>query len=122
MGRGRPVGSDIRQRLIDILAVKGQAYGYELHKIYCELFPPCTREVVYYHMRTGVKLGQFVIDKVVDEKGEYSWGPTVQKTYYRIGPAAQPRQNEAIDRNLKARKLSSDKVPAVEQNIGADAA
>jgi len=107
--RGRPVGSDIRQRMVDILAVVGQGYGYELHKIYCEIFTPCTREVVYYHLRTGVKLGQFVIEKVVSEEGSYSWGKTVEKTYYRLGPAAQPRAMPSIENYMKERKAKSTK-------------
>lgn len=96
MPRGRPVGSDIRQRMVDILAVLGSGYGYEIHKIYCQLFPPCTREVVYYHLRTGVKLGQFVIERIAAEQGDYSWGKTVEKIYYRLGASASPRPNTDI--------------------------
>ena len=33
MGRGRPTTSEIRKNMLEILAVKGQAYGYELHKL-----------------------------------------------------------------------------------------
>lgn len=96
MKRGRPVGSAIRQRLMDILGVMETGYGYKIHQIYCQLFAPCTREVVYYHLRTGVKLGEFIIEKVVSEQGDYSWGKTVEKIYYRLGPNAQPRKDEQI--------------------------
>lgn len=106
MPRGRPIGSEIRQRMVDILAVMGQGYGYEIHKIYCELFPRCTREVVYYHLRIGVKLGQFIIEKVVSEQGDYSWGRMVEKTYYKLGPEANPRANYEIHEYFKKKKES----------------
>jgi hypothetical protein len=90
MPRGRPVKSQIRQNLIELLAVMGKGYGYELHKVYKEIFPECTREVVYYHLKKGIKLGEFAIDEVKQEKGEYSWGATVEKTYYKLGQNAKP--------------------------------
>lgn len=108
MPRGRPIGSEIRQRMIDILAVMGKGYGYEIHKIYCELFSPCTREVIYYHLRAGTRLGQFILDKVVSEQGSYSWGKSVEKTYYRLGPAAQPKTSASIEEFFKKRGLKKD--------------
>jgi len=91
MGRGRPTQSEIRQNIIEILAVKGQAYGYELHKIYVKIFPACTREVVYYHLKKGIVLGEIVLKEIKKEKGEFSWGGVVEKKYYAIGPNAKPR-------------------------------
>ncbi|MBI4448605.1 hypothetical protein HY641_01070 [Candidatus Woesearchaeota archaeon] len=90
MTRGRPTGSDIRQRIVEILHYIGSGYGYEIHRIYIQIFLPCTRESIYYHLRKGVALGEFVIDEVKLEKGEYSWGSTVEKTYYSLGPHAKP--------------------------------
>ena len=90
MPRGRPIKSQIRQNIIEILNVMGRGYGYAIHKIYKEIFPECTREVVYYHLKKGVKLGEFAVDEVKQEKGDYSWGGTVEKTYYKLGPNANP--------------------------------
>ena len=96
MPRGRPVGSPIRKNIVEILAVLGKAYGYQIHKMYQQIFPSCTREVIYYHLRKGVQLGEFIIEEVKEERGEYSWGPIVEKTYYKLGPKAQPKGDERV--------------------------
>ena len=94
--RGRPVKSDIRQQIIEILQYMKQGYGYEIHKVYCQIFPKCSREVVYYHLRKGVKLGEFEVQQVKEEKGNYSWGPTVTKTYYKLGGKAKVKGLPAV--------------------------
>lgn len=96
MPRGRPVRSDIRQNIVEILAVMGRGYGYQIHKVYRELFPMCTREVIYYHLKKGVVLGEFEVEAVKQESGSYSWGTTVEKTYYRIGPKANPKGDKKV--------------------------
>jgi len=89
MPRGRPVKSEIRQRIAEILYFLGSDYGYRVHKIYCKIFPKCTREVVYYHLRKGVKLKIFEVKEVKQEKGDFSWGGMVEKTYYGLGAEAK---------------------------------
>ncbi len=96
MPRGRPVRSDIRQNVVELLSVMGQGYGYQIHKVYREIFPLCTREVIYYHLRKGVALGEFEVEQIKQEKGEYSWGSTVEKIYYRLGAKAQPRGDSRV--------------------------
>lgn len=96
MKRGRPVHSEIRQNIMDLLFYLKKGYGYQIAKIYMEIFPKCTRESVYYHLKKGVDLGQFVIHEVRNEEGDFSWGPTVQKTYYSLGESASPRQSSRI--------------------------
>ena len=106
--RGRPVKSEIRQNIVEILNVIGSAYGYLIHKYYNELFPACTREVVYYNLRKGAKLGEFELAEIKQEKGEYSWGTIVEKKYYKLGPNASPRGNprvkEFFDKLKEAKK------------------
>ncbi len=104
MPRGRPTKSEIRQNLIEILAVKGEGYGYELSKIYNEIFPRCTRENIYYHLRKGVALGEFIMKEIKQEHGEYSWGSIVEKKYYALGPNAKPQGNERITKYLEGKK------------------
>jgi len=87
--RGRPVRSEIRQNVVEILAVTGPLYGYKIHRYYNELFPACTRENIYYNLRKGVKLGEFELAEVKQEEGQYSWGTVVEKKYYRLGPRAR---------------------------------
>ena len=94
--RGRPVKSEVRQNIIEILNVTGPAYGYRIHKWYNELFPACTRENIYYNLRKGVKLDEFELTEVKMEKGEYSWGSVVEKKYYKIGPKAVPRNDSKV--------------------------
>tara|TARA_Y100000310_G_C20555774_1_gene750423 strand:- start:803 stop:1069 length:267 start_codon:yes stop_codon:yes gene_type:complete len=85
MGRGRPPGSIVRERIIAILTEVGKAYGYKIHKLYLDRFPPTTVENIYYHLRQGVKIGLFKVAAVKTEKGKYSWGNNVEKRYYSLG-------------------------------------
>ena len=94
--RGRPIKSEIRQNLIEILYFKKKAYGYELHKIYNEIFPKCTNEVVYYHLKKGAILNLFKVEKIVTEQGNYSWGTAAEKTYYALGELAAPVMHPAV--------------------------
>jgi len=94
--RGRPLGSTIRQNLIEILYFKGKAYGYDLYKDYCALFPAVTLRVIYYHLKKGVALKEFKLETVKLEKGNYSWGGEAEKKYYALGPNAKPRVDEKV--------------------------
>jgi len=94
--RGRPLKSQIRQNLIEILYFKKKAYGYELHKIHNEIFPKCTNEVVYYHLKKGTVLKQFSMQKIVTEQGNFSWGNSVEKIYYTLGETAAPILHPAV--------------------------
>ncbi|MBI4450481.1 hypothetical protein HY642_00775 [Candidatus Woesearchaeota archaeon] len=102
--RGRPIGSLIRQNIIEILHRLGKGYGYEIHKIYKRIFPPCTREVVYYNLKRGVALGEFSVEEVKLEQGDYSWGNVVKKTYYKLGPNAKPSGDARVAAYFEQRK------------------
>ncbi|MFO7711164.1 MAG: hypothetical protein R6V53_05360 [Candidatus Woesearchaeota archaeon] len=96
MGRGRPNFSQVRVNMIEILAVKGSAYGYELAKIYLDIFPKVTRRLFYYHLKKGLELEEFRVDRVEREEGEYSWGNSAEKTYYALGKNANPRGDQRV--------------------------
>lgn len=98
MPRGRPCRSEIRQNIINLLQYMESGYGYEIHKLYIQHFHPCTRESVYYHLKKGQALGEIEVKDIVSEKGDYSWGPTVEKTYYMLGPKANPREDPDLKR------------------------
>lgn len=104
-GRGRPLGSKIRQNLVEILFYLGKGYGYELHKIYCEIFPECTREVVYYHLKKGVEKEEFKLEEVKIETGLYSWGNTVRKLVYSLGSNSKVLGDPIVEKKLKELKL-----------------
>ena len=80
---GRPIRSQIRDNIVTILSVLGPKYGYEIHKIHGGAFFPCTREVVYYHLRKGVLLGLFSLKDITSE-GSFSWGKSVEKKVYAV--------------------------------------
>jgi hypothetical protein len=106
MPQGRPTGSVIRENIIEILAVLGRGYGYLINKIYQEIFPLCTREVIYYHLKKGVALGEFSVEEIKQEKGDFSWGGVVEKTYYKLGANAKPKFDEKVRKYFeKQRKL-----------------
>ena len=106
--RGRPVFSQIRQNIIEIIFFIKKGYGYELHKIYNSIFPKCTNRVVYYHLRKGVELEELVLEKIRVESGNYSWGSTAEKNYYTLGKNAKPNADKKIkewlDKNWKKKE------------------
>ena len=107
MPRGRPLGSQVRQNIISLLTVVGKPmYGYMIHKLYIKVFPPCTREVVYYHLDKGLHLGHFVLTAVKQEKGNFSWGGIVEKRYYAVGSKAEV---PGIDPSITAKILAVQK-------------
>lgn len=101
MGRGRPVKSEIRQKIAEILSVIGEGYGYEIAKKYLQVFPAVSQRVIYYHLRKGVELGEFKVSKVEKESGEYSWGGVAEKTYYSLGSKAEPRNDPKVRKRIE---------------------
>jgi len=103
--RGRPSKSEIRQNIVDILYFLKKGYGYEIYKIYRAIFPNITMRSVYYHLKQGLKLEEFKIEKIEKEKGDYSWGPEAEKIYYSLAKNADARINERIKSYLEKKKL-----------------
>ena len=104
MARGRPVFSQVRQNMIEIIAVKGKAYGYEIFKAYKDIFPAVTLRLMYYHLKKGVELGEFRLEKVVKEKGSFSWGGEVEKSYYSLGPKAEPKGDARVKKSIQKKR------------------
>jgi hypothetical protein len=104
MKKGRPVRSEIRQNIVEILNFISNAYGYEIYKVYVAIFPKVTLRSIYYHLKKGVDLGEFKINKVEKEKGDYSWGAEAEKIYYSIGPNAKPTNNERVKEYVESKK------------------
>jgi hypothetical protein len=88
--RGRPLKSPIRQNIVELLLFLKQGYGYEIVKHYLAVFPKVAQRSVYYHLKKGLKTGEFVVHEIKEEKGHFSWGPYVEKVYYGLGPNAKP--------------------------------
>ena len=102
--KGRPVKSEIRQNVVEILHHIDKAYGYEIYKMYVAVFPKVTLRSIYYHLRKGISLGEFVINKIEKEKGDYSWGGEAEKIYYSLGTNAKPAGNDRLKEYFEAKK------------------
>lgn len=114
MGRGRPIGSAIRQNIVEILYFLKQGYGYDIYKVYKEAFPSVTLRSIYYHLKKGLQLEEFKIERIKSEKGNYSWGESAEKIYYSLGKNAKPSSNikvkKAIDNLAKHSKVRINKI------------
>ncbi len=96
--RGRPAKSAIRQNIVELLFLMKKGYGYDIYKNYRQIFPEVTMRSIYYHLRKGVNLGEFKVEEIQLEKGDYSWGAEAEKTYYSLGPKASPiGDNKVVD-------------------------
>ena len=102
--RGRPVKSDIRQNMVDILYQKGPEYGYGIYRIYREIFPDVTLRSIYYHLSKGLKTKEFRVYEVRKETGDFSWGQQAEKIYYELGENAQPRDNKRVKDFIKKKE------------------
>ncbi|MBT7497351.1 hypothetical protein HN662_03410 [Candidatus Woesearchaeota archaeon] len=101
MARGRPTRSIIRQNIIEILFFLGEGYGYQIAKIYNEIFPQVTQRSIYYHLRKGAQTREIEIKKIEQEKGDFSWGSMVEKIYYSLGDAAEPKGDQRVGEAIK---------------------
>jgi hypothetical protein len=104
MPRGRPVRSQIRQNVIEILYFIGSSTGYDLYKIYVAIYPKVTMRSIYYHLKKGLSLQEFKIDKIEKVQGDYSWGPEAEKTYYALGSNAKPKMDMKVKEYLDSAK------------------
>ena len=110
MPRGRPVKSQIRQNIIEILFYLKQGYGYNIAKVYEEIFPSVHMRSIYYHLRKGVTTGEIIVHEIKEEKGEFSWGQKVEKTYYAIGKEAQIKGNKDVAKYFTSKKSILKKI------------
>ncbi|MBN1645584.1 hypothetical protein JW868_00930 [Candidatus Woesearchaeota archaeon] len=98
MPRGRPIGSAIRQNMVEILYFLGRGTGYDIFKVYKQVYPAVTLRVMYYHLKKGVSLKEFKVAEVKQVSGDYSWGSSAEKIYYTLDVMAKP----TMDRKVKA--------------------
>ena len=112
MAKGRPVKSLIRERMQSIVDTLGVTYGYEIFKLYNEVFEPVDLRSMYYHLAKGVKLGEFEEVGVKHVKGQFTWGDISIRKYYLLGPQASehttPELEKAAERLGFKRKEPKD--------------
>jgi DNA-binding PadR family transcriptional regulator len=98
--RGRPVGSVIRQKILEILCHVNSMHGYEVYKHYQEIFGRVAMKSIYYNLNKGVDLGEIEIESSREEVGQYSWGDKAMKTYFKLGPKANPKYLKYVRKKL----------------------
>ena len=104
MPKGRPVKSEIRKNIIEILYFIKKGYGYDIYKIYKAVFPAVTMRSIYYHLKKGVDLEEIKVSEIKKEEGDYSWGKTVEKVYYGLGRNAKPSGDNRVKEYLDKKK------------------
>ncbi|NQV08562.1 hypothetical protein HQ529_01770 [Candidatus Woesearchaeota archaeon] len=104
MKRGRPIKSEIRQNMIEVVYFLKKAYGYEIFKVYSAVYPRATLRSMYYNLKKGVELEEFKIEKIASEKGDYSWGSEAEKKYYTLGRRAKPKPDIRVKKYLDKKK------------------
>ena len=104
MKRGRPVKSDIRQNMVEILFVLGEASGYDIYKVYREVYPKISLRSIYYHLKKGCSINEFKVSKIEKETGDFSWGREVEKKYYSLGDFAKPKGDERVKNYIDKNK------------------
>ena len=104
MPKGRPIKSEIRQNIVEILYFMKHGYGYGIYKAYISIFPKVTMRSIYYHLKKGTMLGEFKVEKVEKVKGDYSWGGEAEKIYYALGDKAKPTMNDRVKEHFEKKK------------------
>jgi len=107
MVKGRPIKSKIRQNVVEILHYLGEGYGYQVAKIYNEIFPTATQRSIYYNLQKGLLTKEIEVNKIEQEEGEFSWGSMVEKKYYSLGKNAEPKGEKRVKEYLKTWKKSN---------------
>ncbi len=80
----RKPGSLVRARIISLLQQHGEMHGYKLAILYNKEYAKVSQRLIYYHLKKGVNLEEIKISKIVEEKGDYSWGNKVSRVYYKV--------------------------------------
>ncbi len=99
--RGRPLNSEIRNNIIDMLFIVKQGYGYEIAKLYNQIFPKVTQRAIYYNLKKGESTNEFKVIKIRETKGNYSWGSKADRKYYVLGENARPNPNKELIKKIK---------------------
>lgn len=98
--RGRPKGSLTRVRIGVILTVIERGTGYDLFRIYREVYGQITSRSIYYNLHQGLLLDEFELDAITIESGEYSWGGKAEKKYYRIGRKSHAQADDDLKERI----------------------
>ncbi|MBI4147378.1 hypothetical protein HY494_01870 [Candidatus Woesearchaeota archaeon] len=107
MVKGRPIKSKIRQNIVEILHYLDEGYGYQIAKMYNEIFPTATQRSIYYNLQKGLLTKEIQVHQIKEEKGDFSWGSMVEKKYYSLGKNAEPTGEKRVQDFLKKYKTEA---------------
>ena len=128
--RGRPIKAEIREKIASILSQVRFAYGYEIFKYYKKVFGEVSLRNIYYNLKKGLSLGEFIIIDIKREPGEYTWGKEVEHIYYGIGPyailfqtnqrqIAKIKELQVKQKNIDWEKEINNKIMELEHGVAA---
>ncbi len=107
MRRGRPPKSMVRQNIVELIYFLKRSSGYDIYKVYREIFPQVTLRNIYYHLKKGLSLGEFEIESIKKVKGSCSWGSETEKIFYKLGKNAHPAGDPRVKKFLEGRKIAA---------------
>ncbi len=90
--RGRPLKSEIREKITALIDRLKFSYGYEIYKYYRQIFDNATSRVIYYHLKKGCETGEFIMVNIKRVPGNFTWGDESERIYYTLGPFASTKQ------------------------------
>jgi hypothetical protein len=111
--RGRPVKSKIRDNMVEIIGFLGSGYGYQISKMYNQIFVQVTQRSIYYHLRKGVSTGEIEVNRIVEDSGDFSWGQKVEKIFYSLGPKANFRNLKRVEKFFDVHKIAKNNINIV---------
>jgi len=104
----RKPGSPIRENILKILSVGGSMYGYEIYKIYKEVYGDVLLRSIYYNLKKALEEGSIEVKRVVGVLGNFTWGPETDRVYYVVKKEVEMSKEEmdGIKRALRTYKKS----------------
>lgn len=88
--RGRPIHSDVRDRISKLLLEGGPTYGYDIYRKYNKQYKKVALRSIYYNLEKGIELGVFTVKEVQQHKGNYSWGESAKRVIFDLAVRNKP--------------------------------
>ena len=60
--------------IIALLEEANQLDGYSIYRTYRSIFPAVNIRSIYYHLKKGCSLGEFKVNRIEKEKGNFGFG------------------------------------------------
>lgn len=89
--------------MIEIVYFLKTSAGYDIYKVYREIYPKVTLRNIYYHLKKGVSLGVFELESIKNMKGSNSWGSRTEKIFYKLGKNAKPLGDMRVKKFIEAK-------------------